>query len=63
MLLKFSKEKLLKYYMNIQIKIVYVNDIQICFENEVDHGKHLDIFISLCKDNGIIFSRKRKYNI
>ena len=58
---KFFKEKLLKYYLNIQIKIVYVNDIQICFENEVDHGKHLDIFISLCKDNGIILSEKTVY--
>ena len=56
MLLKFFKEKWIKYSLNIQIKIVYIDDIHICSENEADHGKHLDIFISLCKDNGIILS-------
>ena len=39
--------------------IVYINDILICFENEDDHEKHLDIFITLCKASGIILSDKK----
>ena len=39
--------------------IVYIDDILICFENEDDHEKHLDIFITPCKTNGIILSNKK----
>ena len=29
--------------------IVYIDDILVCSENEKDHEKHLDVFITLCK--------------
>ena len=31
----------------------------ICSDNEKDHEKHLDIFITLCKEHGIILSEKK----
>ena len=31
----------------------------ICCENEDNHEKHLHIFITLCKTNGIILSYKK----
>ena len=31
----------------------------ICYDNEKYHEKHLDIFITLCKEHGIILSEKK----
>ena len=42
--------------------IVYIDDMLICSDNEKDHEKHLDIFITLCKEHGIIIS-KNKFEI
>ena len=39
--------------------IVYIDDMLICSDNEKDHEKHLDIFITLCKEHGIILSEKK----
>ena len=39
--------------------IVYIDDIFLCSENKDDHEKHLDIFITLCKVNGIILFDKK----
>ena len=39
--------------------IVYIDDILICSDNEQDHEKHLDIFITLYKEHGIILSEKK----
>ena len=39
--------------------IVYIDDMLICFDNEKDHEKHLDIFITLYKEHGIILSEKK----
>ena len=65
---KFPKkiDKILFEYSNFII--IYIDDILICFENENDHEKHLNIFITLCKTNGVILSyknvniKKKKYN-
>ena len=50
-------DKILFEYSNFII--VYIDDIFICFENEEDHEKHLDVFITLCKIHGIILSDKK----
>ena len=34
--------------------IVYIDDMLICSDNEKDHEKHLNIFITLCKEHGIV---------
>ena len=39
--------------------IVYIDDMLICFDNEKDHEKHLNIFITLCKEHRIILSEKK----
>ena len=39
--------------------IVYIDDILICSENEKDHEKHLNTFITLCKELGIVLSDKK----
>ena len=36
--------------------IVYIDDILICFDNEKDHEKHLNFFITLCKEHRIVLS-------
>ena len=36
--------------------IVYIDDMLIYSDNEKDHEKHLNIFIILCKEHGIILS-------
>ena len=33
--------------------IVYIDDMLICSDNEKDHEKHLNIFITLYKEHGI----------
>ena len=59
MLLKFSKEKLIKYSLIISaFIIVYIDDILICSNNEKDHEKHLNIFITLCKEHDIVLLEK-----
>ena len=32
--------------------IVYIVDVLICYDDEKDHVKHLNIFIILCKEHG-----------
>ena len=39
--------------------IVYIDDMLICFDNEKDHEKYLNIFITLCKEHGIVLSEKK----
>ena len=39
--------------------IVYIDDMLICSDNEKDHEKYLDTFITLCKEHGIILSEKK----
>ena len=34
--------------------IVYIDDMLICFDNEKDHEKHLNIFITPCKEHDIV---------
>ena len=41
--------------------IVYSDDILICSENEEDHEKHLDVFITLCKTHSIILIDRKVY--
>ena len=36
--------------------IVYIDDMLICSNNEKDHEKHLNIFITLCKEHGTVLS-------
>ena len=36
--------------------IVYIDNKLICSDNEKDHEKHLNIFITLCKEHGTILS-------
>ena len=44
-------------YSTIIIK--YIDDILVYYENEKDHEKHLDIFITLGKKHGIILLDKK----
>ena len=39
--------------------IVYIDDMLICSNNEKDHEKHLNLFITLCKEHGIVLSEKK----
>ena len=39
--------------------IVYIYDMLICSDNEKCHEKHLNIFITLCKEHDIILSKKK----
>ena len=39
--------------------IVYIDDMLICSDNEKDHAKHLNIFITLSKEHGIVLSEKK----
>ena len=39
--------------------IVYIDDMLICYDNEKDHEKHLNIFITLCKEHGIVILEKK----
>ena len=47
------------FYDYSSFRIVYINDMLICSDNEKDHEKHLNIFITLCKEHGIVFSEKK----
>ena len=49
-------DKIFSEYSNFII--VYINDILICSEDEKNHEKHLDIFVTLCKEHGIVLSEK-----
>ena len=40
-------DKILSYYSDFII--VYIDDMLICFDNEKDHEKHLNTFITLYK--------------
>ena len=39
--------------------IVYIDDILICSSNEKGHKNHLNTFITLCKEYGIVLSEKK----
>ena len=38
---------------------VYIDDMLICSDNENDHEKHLNTFIILWKEQGIVLSEKK----
>ena len=60
MLLKFSRGKMDKiFYDYSSFIIAYIDDMLICSDDEKDHEKHLNIFITLCKEHGIILSEKK----
>ena len=50
-------DKILSDYLSFII--VYIDDMLICSDNEKDHEKHLNIFITLCKEHDIVFSEKK----
>ena len=50
-------DKIFSYYSSFII--VYIDDMLICSDNEKDHEKHLNIFITLCKEHGIVLSKKK----
>ena len=39
--------------------MIYIDDKLICSENEKDHEKHLNTFITLYKEHGIFLSDKK----
>ena len=39
--------------------VVYIDDMLICSDNEKDNEKHLNIFITLFKEHGIVLSEKK----
>ena len=39
--------------------IVYIDDMLICSNNEIDHENHLNTFITLYKEHGIFISEKK----
>ena len=39
--------------------IIYIDDMLICSDNEKDHEKHLNTFMALCKEHGIVLSEKK----
>ena len=39
--------------------IVYIDDMIICSDNEKYHEKHLNVFITLCKEHCIVLSEKK----
>ena len=39
--------------------ILYIDDILICFDNEKDHEKHLNIFITPFKEHDIVLLEKK----
>ena len=50
-------DKILSDYSNFII--VYIDDILICSSNKKDHENHLNTFITLCKEYGIVISEKK----
>ena len=50
-------DKILSDYLSFII--VYIDDMLICSDNEKDHEKNLNIFITLCKEHGIVLSKKK----
>ena len=39
--------------------IVYIDDMLVCYDNEKNHEKHLNIFITLCKEHDIVLLEKK----
>ena len=39
--------------------IVHIDNMLICSDNEKDYKKHLNIFLTLCKEHGIVLSEKK----
>ena len=39
--------------------IIYIDDMLICSNNEKDHEKHLNTFITLYKEHSIVLSEKK----
>ena len=39
--------------------IVYIDDMLICSDCEKDYEKHLNTFITFCKEHGIVLSEKK----
>ena len=38
---------------------IYIDDLLICSDNEKDHEKHVNTFITLCKEHGIVLLEKK----
>ena len=47
------------FFDNSDFIIVYIDDILICSSNEKDHRNHLNTFITLCKEYGIVLLEKK----
>ena len=56
-ILQRKMNKILSNYLDFII--IYVDDMLICSDNEKDHEKHLNIFITLCKEHDIVLSAKK----
>lgn len=50
-------DKIFSYYSDFIL--VYIDDILIYSNNKEDHKKHIEKFIFLCKEHGIILSEKK----
>ena len=56
---KFLRKMDKIFYDNSAFIIVYIDDMLICFDNRKDHEKHLNTFITLCKEHDIVISENK----
>ena len=57
--LQIFQRKMDKIFSDYSNFIIYIDDILICSNNEKDHENHLNTFITLCKEHGIVISKKK----
>ena len=57
--LQIFQRKMDKIFSDYSDFIIYIDDILICSNNEKDHENHLNTFITLCKEHGIVISKKK----
>ena len=53
------QRKIYKIFFDYLTFIIVYIDIRICTQNEKDHEKHLNTFITLYKEHGIVLSEKK----
>ena len=51
-ILQRKMDKIFSDYL--EFIVVYIDGMLICSNNEKDHEKHLNTFITLCKEHGIV---------